>query len=90
MYYYQINGIPAASLLPDLPLEPAASSAAGREAPGLWLWRRDPESCPAVLRVTDPWQLAERPLDAAWLDPRRLGPAPELPPEIAAAARMQG
>ena len=87
MYYYQINGIPAASLLPDLPLEPAASGAAGREAPGLWLWRRDPESCPAVLRVTDPRQLAERPLDAAWLDPRRLGPAPELPPEIAAAAR---
>ncbi len=72
MFYYLAEGRPAASFLPDLPLEAIPS-----QIPSLFLSRWDPALGPAALRLTDPRQLTGAAPDAAWLDPARLSPGPE-------------
>ena len=82
MFYYLAEGRPAASFLPDLPLE-----AIPPQTPSLFLSRWDPVLGPAALRLTDPRQLTGAAPDAAWLDPARLSPGPEpISPPLAAAA----
>ena len=64
MYCYHLDGAPAASLSPNLPL-PAAESG----IPARFLVHADPALCPAVWRVTDPRQLTADRADVTWLDP---------------------
>ena len=85
MFYYLAEGRPAASFLPDLPLQ-----AIPPQAPSLFLSRWDPVLGPAALRLTDPRQLTGTPPDVAWLDPSRLCPGPEPIPPSDAAAAVQG
>ena len=80
MYYYQIEGRPAASLLPDLPF-PAAEG----KIPALFLLRRDPAQGPAVQRLTDSRQLTAETVDVRFLDPRRLEAPPDLPEPVQTA-----
>ena len=81
MYFYQVDGALAASLLPGLPF-PAA--AAGK--PSLFLLERDPGAGRAAFRPTHPRQLTAEREDVAFLDPDRLtSPLPELPAETAQA-----
>ncbi len=80
MYYYHVDGAPAASFLPDLPF-PAAEA----EAPALFLVRGDPALRPAAWRVTDPRQLTADRVNVTWLDPRRMGDPPDLPEPVRAA-----
>lgn len=85
MYYYDFYGRLAASALPDLPFEQAASG-----TPALYLTERAPTS-PACLRIIDPRQLTADTVNISWLDPRRMtAPAPELPPEITSAVQAGG
>ena len=85
MFYYQTERGPAASLLPDLPLESAPP-----ETPALFLTRRDPDSGPVVLRVSDPRQLAAGGLDVSYLDPGRLPSLQEPVPEPVLTALERG
>ena len=71
MYYYRHGETVFASLLPDLPLEPAERPAAG--SPGLFLIDRDPVAGRSSFCVSDPRQLAARAEDVSWLDPARMG-----------------
>nr|WP_326127599.1 lactate dehydrogenase [uncultured Oscillibacter sp.] len=80
MYWYAIDGKRAASPEAELPLPPAPEG-----APELFLLRRDPARLPAAWRVTDPRQLAADTADVRWLDPRRMGDAPELPESVSGA-----
>ena len=80
MYCYHLDGAPAASLSPNLPL-PAAESG----IPARFLVHADPALCPAVWRVTDPRQLTADRADVTWLDPRRMGDPPELPETVRSA-----
>ena len=81
MYYYRRGETVLASLLPDLPLEPAERPAAG--SPGIFLIDRDPAAGRASFCVSDPRQLTARAEDVSWLDPARMGvPAPVLPKRI--------
>lgn len=81
MYYYDVSGTLAASLLPSAPF-PAAPE--GR--PALFLLDRDPGSGRAAFRVTDPRQLTAQREDVSWLDPGRMdAPVPELPAPVAEA-----
>ena len=74
MYYYDVGGTLAASLLPAAPF-PAAPE--GR--PTLFLLDRDPGSGRAAFRVTDPRQLTAEREDVSWLAPDRIdAPLPEL------------
>ena len=85
MFYYRTERGPAASFLPDLPLESAPPG-----APALFLTRRDPDGGPAVLRASDPRQLAAGETDVSYLDPSRLPPLPEPVPEPILTALKQG
>ena len=81
MYYYRRGETVLASLLPDLPLEPAERPAAG--SPGIFLIDRDPAAGRASFCVSDPRQLTARAEDVSWLDPARMGTAvPALPRRI--------
>ncbi len=88
MYWYSVNEKPAASFLAKLPLPPGEP-----EAPERFLVQRDPALGPAAWRATDPRQLTAERGDTSWLDPRRMGPLPELPEQAAAsiaAGRLTG
>ena len=85
MHYYSIGSALAASPLPDLPFEKAADG-----VPSLFLTDRDPQQGPAAWRVTDARQLTAEAVDVSWLDPDRMGAAPELPPGISAAIQSGG
>ena len=80
MYWYAIDGKPAASWEADLPLPPAPEG-----TPELFLLRRDPADLPAAWRVTDPRQLTAEAAGVHWLDPRRMGDAPPPPEPVHAA-----
>ena len=81
MYYYRRGETVLASLLPDLPLEPAERPAAG--SPGIFLIDRDPAAGRASFCVSDPRQLTARAEDVSWLDPARMGTSvPALPRRI--------
>ena len=81
MYYYDVGGTLAASLLPSAPF-PAVPE--GR--PALFLLDRDPGSGRAAFRVTDPRQLTAQREDVSWLSPGRMdAPVPELPAPVAEA-----
>ena len=81
MYYYRYGETVFASLLPDLPLEPAERPAAG--SPGLFLIDRDPVAGRSSFCVSDARQLAAKTEDVSWLDPSRMGvSAPALPKRI--------
>ena len=81
MYYYDVNGALAASLLPSAPF-PAAPE--GR--PALFLLDRDPGSGRAAFRVTVPRQLTAEREDVSWLSPDRIAsPLPELPAPVTEA-----
>ena len=82
MYYYSIDGTLAASALPGLPF-PAAEAG----VPSLFLLERDPLTARTAFRVMDPRQLAAEREDVSWLDPDRMGAAPELPETVLSAIR---
>ena len=82
MYYYSIDGALAASALPGLPF-PAAEAG----VPSLFLLERDPLTARTAFRVMDPRQLAAEREDVSWLDPDRMGAAPELPETVLSAIR---
>lgn len=82
MYYYDVDGRLAVSLLPGLPLESALPGAAE-----LFLLERDPKESPAVFHPTDIRQLTAKTVDVSWLDPTRMVPAPELPKEVLCAVQ---
>ena len=82
MYYYSIDGASAASALPGLPF-PAAEAG----VPSLFLLERDPLTARTAFRVMDPRQLAAEREDVSWLDPDRMGAAPELPETVLSAIR---
>ena len=68
MYYYRHGEVIFASLLPDLPLEPAKRPSAGT---------------PSLFCVSDPRQLTAETEDVTWLDPSRMGvPVPSLPKRL--------
>ena len=78
MYYYRHGEVIFASLLPDLPLEPAKRPSAG--TPSLFLIDRDPIRSRSSFCVSDPRQLTAETEDVTWLDPSRMGvPVPSLP-----------
>lgn len=79
MNYYRVENKLAASFL-DLPLERAEAG-----VPELFLVCRELEVCRCAWRVTDGRQLTAAAEDTAWFDPRRMGPAPDLPPQVASA-----
>ena len=78
MYYYRYDGATFASLLPDLPLEPAERPSAG--TPSLFLIDRDPAVGRSSFCVSDSRQLAAKTEDVSWLDPARMGVAPPALP----------
>jgi hypothetical protein len=78
MYFYQLEDKLAASLLPGLPFPTAEVG-----VPALFLTEGNANR--AAWHVTDSRQLTAAPEDVRWLDPRRLGQSPELPPEVRAA-----
>lgn len=83
MYYYLVDDILAASLLPDLPLKKAEAG-----TPRLFLVDRPPMQSRTAWRVTAPHQLTAASEDVSWLDPARIEAAgPDLPPEIEATIR---
>ena len=67
MYYYRHGEVIFASLLPDLPLEPAKRPSAG--TPSLFLIDRDPIRSRSSFCVSDPRQLTAETEDVTWLDP---------------------
>ena len=71
MYYYRHGEVIFASLLPDLPLEPAKRPSAG--TPSLFLIDRDPIRSRSSFCVSDPRQLTAETEDVTWLDPSRMG-----------------
>ena len=77
---YLVDGREAVSFEAELPFP-----AGGGRPPELFLVRRNDAMGPAVWRVADARQLTAETVNVAWLDPRRLGPVPELPPEVCAA-----
>lgn len=81
MYYYRHGEVIFASLLPDLPLEPAKRPSAG--TPSLFLIDRDPIRSRSSFCVSDPRQLTAETEDVTWLDPSRMGvPVPSLPKRL--------
>lgn len=81
MYYYRPREVIFASLLPDLPLEPAKRPSAG--TPSLFLIDRDPIRSRSSFCVSDPRQLTAETEDVTWLDPSRMGvPVPSLPKRL--------
>ena len=80
MYYYRHGEVIFASLLPDLPLEPAKRPSAG--TPSLFLIDRDPIRSRSSFCVSDPRQLTAETEDVTWLDPSRMrsGPLPAQTP----------
>lgn len=82
MYYYSVEGILAASVLPGLPF-PAAEAG----APSLFLLERDICASRTAFRVTDPRQLTAEHEDVSWLDSDRMGAVPELPEPVLSAIR---
>lgn len=80
MYYYHVEGILAASFLPDLPFPTA-----GAGTPTLFLLNRAPDQGPAAFRVTHANQLTAESVDISWLDPGRMASAPELPEPVRSA-----
>ena len=74
MYYYSIDGALAASALSELNF-PAAEAG----TPSLFLLDRDSQTTRTAFRVTDSRQLTAEGEDVSWLDPDRMGMAPELP-----------
>lgn len=81
MYYYRHGEAIFASLLPDLPLEPAERPSAG--TPSLFLIDRDPVRGRSSFCVSDPRQLTAETEDVTWLDPSRMGvPVPSLPKRL--------
>ena len=79
LYHYAIDGKEAVSGLENLPLPPGTGG-----TPELFLVRREPVWNFAAWRVTDSRQLTAEQTGAVWLDPRRMGPLAELPPEVRA------
>ena len=80
MYYYRQGETILASLLPDLPLEPAERPVGN---PRTFLVDRDPAACRASFCVSDARQLAARSEDITWLDSSRMGISlPLLPRRI--------
>lgn len=77
MYSYQIGDQTAASFLPDLPF-PAAEE----RTPAVFLTKGP--AARAAWRVADSRRLSA-PEDVRWLDPGRLGPPPEISPEVLSA-----
>ena len=82
MYYYSVDGILAASALPELPFSAVQSG-----TPSLFLLDRDALTTRAVFRVTDPRQLVSESEDVSWLDPSRMGTVPEFPETVLSAIR---
>ena len=78
--HYRVSGREAASFQPGLPF-PAGTGA----PPELFLVQREPVWSFAAWRVTNGWQLTADKTGVSWLDPRRMGPPAELPPEIRTA-----
>ena len=76
MYYYRHGEVIFASLLPDLPLEPAKRPSAG--TPSLFLIDRDPIRSRSSFCVSDPRQLTAETEDVTWLG--RSGPLPAQTP----------
>lgn len=56
----------------------------------LYKIRQDPARTPAAWRAADPRQLSGEAADVRWLDPRRLGEAPDLPEAVRAALPRGG
>lgn len=56
----------------------------------LYKIRQDPARTPAAWRAADPRQLSGGAADVRWLDPRRLGEAPDLPEAVRAALPRGG
>ena len=80
MYYYSIDGALAASALSELNF-PAAEAG----TPSLVLLDRDSQTTRTAFRVTDSRQLTAEGEDVSWLDPDRMGMAPELPELVRSA-----
>lgn len=80
VYHYLVRGREAVSFEERLPF-PAGTG----NAPELFLDHRNPVWNPAAWKVTDARQLTAEKTDVSWLDPRRMGETPELPPELRAA-----
>lgn len=78
--HYQVKGQEAVSFEEGLPF-----AAGTGEAPELFLLRRDPGLGPAVWRAADARQLTAEAVGVDWLDPRRMGEAPVLPPAVCSA-----
>ena len=80
LYHYAIDGREAASGLEGLPLPPGTGG-----APELFLVHREAPLSPAAWRAADARQLTAAQADVRWLDPRRLGEAPDLPEAVRSA-----
>ena len=74
MYYYRHGEVIFASLLPDLPLEPAKRPSAG--TPSLFLIDRDPIRSRSSFCVSDPRQLTAETEDVTWLCLLYTSPSP--------------
>lgn len=71
MYYYKINKQLCCSFRGDLPFEKTELCGDGKE-PVVFLFDRDPDSCRASFRVSDPLLLLQEKEDVSWLSSSRL------------------
>ncbi|MEY8387217.1 lactate dehydrogenase [Oscillospiraceae bacterium 38-13] len=78
--HYRVSGREAASFQPGLPFPPGTGA-----PPELFLVHREPVWSFAAWKVTDGRQLTADKTGVSWLDPRRIGPPAELPPEVRSA-----